>query len=93
MFTLGERLGIDLGTATIVVYAHGRGIVVREPSVVATDGPDGRVLRWGSAGVLGQWATSRNALRDGVIGLLVTEISPTRSEGDGFPGTASSRWR
>jgi rod shape-determining protein MreB len=72
MFTLGERLGIDLGTATIVVYAHGRGIVVREPSVVATDGPDGRVLSVGeeAQAMLGRTPGSivaKRPLRDGVI--------------------------
>ncbi len=72
MFTLGERLGIDLGTATIVVYAHGRGIVVSEPSVVATDGPDGRVLSVGeeARAMLGRTPGSivaKRPLRDGVI--------------------------
>ena len=51
MLSLNEKLGIDLGTATIVVYAQGRGIVIREPSVVATDGPDGRVLSVGEEAV------------------------------------------
>ena len=30
-----ERFGIDLGTANTLVYVKGRGIIVREPSVVA----------------------------------------------------------
>ena len=30
-------IGIDLGTATVLVYAEGKGIVMREPSVVAID--------------------------------------------------------
>ena len=29
------KIGIDLGTANILVYVKGRGIVAREPSVVA----------------------------------------------------------
>ena len=29
------KIGIDLGTANILVYVKGRGIVIREPSVVA----------------------------------------------------------
>jgi rod shape-determining protein MreB len=32
---LGLNIGIDLGTATVLIYVHGRGIVLREPSVVA----------------------------------------------------------
>ncbi|MCP3762589.1 rod shape-determining protein [Domibacillus sp. A3M-37] len=36
MFGIGSRdLGIDLGTANTLVYAKGKGILVREPSVVA----------------------------------------------------------
>ena len=29
------KIGIDLGTANVLVYVKGRGIVIREPSVVA----------------------------------------------------------
>ena len=32
---LPKRIGIDLGTANVLVYVKGRGIVVNEPSVVA----------------------------------------------------------
>lgn len=35
LFNLAPELGIDLGTANILVYLKGRGIVLREPSVVA----------------------------------------------------------
>ena len=36
MFGIGARdIGIDLGTANTLVYVKGKGIVVREPSVVA----------------------------------------------------------
>ncbi len=37
MFSFGQSIGIDLGTATILVYVKGKGIVLREPSVVAVD--------------------------------------------------------
>ncbi len=72
MFSLNEKLGIDLGTATIVVFVQGRGIVIREPSVVATDGPDGRVLSVGeeAQAMLGRTPGSivaKRPLRDGVI--------------------------
>ncbi|MBE3583199.1 MAG: rod shape-determining protein [Limnochordaceae bacterium] len=39
----GMDLGIDLGTATILVYVRGRGVVLREPSVVAIDKDTGQV--------------------------------------------------
>lgn len=35
MFSLIPELGVDLGTANILVYVRGKGIVLREPSVVA----------------------------------------------------------
>ena len=36
MFGLGSKnIGIDLGTANTLVYIEGKGIVLREPSVVA----------------------------------------------------------
>lgn len=35
MFSLVPELGVDLGTANILVYVRGKGIVLREPSVVA----------------------------------------------------------
>lgn len=72
MFGLGERIGIDLGTATCVVFAQGRGIVVREPSVVAIDGPNGKVLSVGeqAQAMLGRTPgniIAKRPMRDGVI--------------------------
>ncbi len=37
MFGFGQDIGIDLGTATVIAYVKGKGIVLREPSVVAVD--------------------------------------------------------
>ena len=37
MFGMGETIGIDLGTANVLVYVKGQGIVLNEPSVVAVD--------------------------------------------------------
>ena len=72
MFGLGERLGIDLGTANVVVYARGRGIVVREPSVVAIEQRSRKVLAVGreAEGMLGRTPgniVASRPLRDGVI--------------------------
>ncbi len=47
MLSLVPRLGIDLGTASIVVYVQGKGIVLREPSVVAVEMPSRRLLAVG----------------------------------------------
>jgi rod shape-determining protein MreB len=35
MFALSKDIGIDLGTANVLIYQRGRGIVLREPSVAA----------------------------------------------------------
>ena len=43
----GNDLGIDLGTATVLVYMKGKGIVLKEPSVVAMNKNTGKVLAVG----------------------------------------------
>lgn len=47
MFSLVPELGIDLGTANIVVFLKGKGIVLREPSVVAMSTVTKKVLAVG----------------------------------------------
>ncbi|MBP3634126.1 MAG: rod shape-determining protein [Oscillospiraceae bacterium] len=71
-FKLSRDLGIDLGTANILVYADGEGIVLREPAVVAIDKNTGKVLQVGAAArnMLGRTpgnVVSVRPLRDGVI--------------------------
>ncbi|WP_066633969.1 rod shape-determining protein [Desulfolucanica intricata] len=44
----GSDMGIDLGTANVIVYVKGRGIVLQEPSVVAIDKQSGKVIAVGS---------------------------------------------
>ena len=72
MFKLSRDLGIDLGTANVLVYAEGKGIVLREPAVVAIDKNTGKVLQVGSAArnMLGRTpgnVVAVRPLRDGVI--------------------------
>ncbi len=43
-----KNIGIDLGTANTLVYAKGRGIVLREPSVVAVEAKTRKVVAVGS---------------------------------------------
>lgn len=67
-----SSLGIDLGTANVLVYAEGRGIVVREPSVVAMDRNTGKLLQVGADAKRMLGRTPGNVvairpLRDGVI--------------------------
>ena len=47
MWGFGQDIGIDLGTATVIAYVKGKGIVLREPSVVAVDNNTGDVLAVG----------------------------------------------
>ncbi len=42
-----KKLGIDLGTANILVYVPGKGIVLNEPSVVAVSEQDNKILAVG----------------------------------------------
>lgn len=44
---LSKDVGIDLGTATTLVYVRGRGIVINEPSVVAVNQKTGQILAIG----------------------------------------------
>lgn len=48
MATLRRSLAIDLGTASVLVYVKGRGVVLNEPSVVAMDAFTGKILAVGS---------------------------------------------
>ena len=67
-----KDIGIDLGTASILVYVKGKGVVLREPSVVAMDKDKGTLLKVGTDAqqMLGRTPGNIVAirpLRDGVI--------------------------
>ena len=68
----GQDIGIDLGTATVIAYIKGKGIVLREPSVVAINKTTGEVLAVGHEArrMLGRTPGNIVAIRplkDGVI--------------------------
>ncbi len=72
MFNWRQDIGIDLGTATVIAYVKGKGIVLREPSVVAVDNNTGEVLAVGKEArrMLGRTPgniVATRPLRDGVI--------------------------
>ena len=79
MLNLVPELGIDLGTANILVYVRGKGIVLREPSVVAISSKSKKVLAVGEEArlMLGRTPGNIVAIRpmsDGVIAdYVVTE--------------------
>ena len=72
MDTLAKDIGIDLGTASVLIYVKGQGIVLNEPSVVAMDKNTGKLLKVGAdaQAMLGRTPGNIVAirpLRDGVI--------------------------
>ncbi|MCE9541267.1 rod shape-determining protein [Candidatus Kaiserbacteria bacterium] len=48
-FSFAPKLGIDLGTTTVLVFVPGKGIVLNEPSVVAVSQRDNKILAIGDA--------------------------------------------
>lgn len=71
-FSLTQDLGIDLGTANTLVYIKGKGVVVREPSVVATNNSTGEIEAVGSdaRNMIGRTPGNISVIRpmkDGVI--------------------------
>ena len=71
-FTFRKDIGIDLGTATVLVYVNGKGIVLTEPSVVALEADSGRIIKVGREAQMMLGRTPENILavrplRDGVI--------------------------
>ena len=76
---LSKRIGIDLGTANVLVYAKGEGIVIKEPAVVALATRENQVVAVGSAArdMIGRTPGSISVIRPmkhGVIAdYLITE--------------------
>ena len=65
-------IGIDLGTASVLVYVKGKGIVLREPSVVAVNRNTGEIIAIGEEARVMLGRTPGNIvairpLRNGVI--------------------------
>ncbi|MBR4132221.1 MAG: rod shape-determining protein MreB [Oscillospiraceae bacterium] len=72
MIFFSRDLGVDLGTSNVLIYQEGKGIVLREPSVVAVDKLTGKVLQVGSSArnMLGRTpgnVVAMRPLREGVI--------------------------
>ena len=69
---LAKDIGIDLGTANVLIHVKGKGIVLNEPSVVAIDKNTNRVLAVGEEArrMVGRTPSNIIAIRplkDGVI--------------------------
>ena len=72
MCSIAKDIGIDLGTASVLVYVKGKGVVLNEPSVVAIDKNTGKLLKVGgdAQAMLGRTPGNIVAirpLREGVI--------------------------
>ena len=72
MFGMSMDIGVDLGTANVLVYVKGKGILLREPSVVAIDRDTNTILAIGeeARAMIGRTPGNIVAirpLRDGVI--------------------------
>jgi rod shape-determining protein MreB and related proteins len=72
VFSLVPEIGIDLGTANILVFVKGKGVVLREPSVVAINTVNKMVLAVGeeASQMIGRTPSNIVAIRpmsDGVI--------------------------
>lgn len=73
----GKRIGVDLGTANVLVYVKGRGIVINEPAVVAVAQRDNSIVAVGreARDMLGRTPGSIQVIRpmrEGVIADYVT---------------------
>ena len=62
---MSKSIGIDLGTANTIVYVRGRGITLREPSVVAVESRSKKVVAVGNEAklMLGKTPGSITAMR------------------------------
>ena len=73
----GKRIGVDLGTANVLVYVKGRGIVINEPSVVAVATRDNSIVAVGAEAreMLGRTPGAIQVIRpmrEGVIADYIT---------------------
>ena len=81
---LSKKIGIDLGTSTVLVYVKGEGVVVNEPALMAVDEKGARVLAVGRAAsdLLGRGGKARvvrpvrngDGIDYGTAGVLVQHL-------------------
>jgi rod shape-determining protein MreB len=90
----GKRIGVDLGTANVLVYVRGKGIVIKEPSVVAVALRDNTIVAVGTEArdMLGRTPGAISVIRpmrDGVIADYLTTEAMLRH----FLGKVRGRFR
>lgn len=74
---IGRRIGIDLGTANVLLYLNGRGVVIQEPSVVAVALKDNTIVAVGNEAreMLGRTPATISVvrpMREGVVADYLT---------------------
>lgn len=94
MAMFSKRIGIDLGTANVLVYVLGKGVVINEPSVVALSIRDNKLLAVGAEAqqMLGRTPSSISVIRpmrEGVIADYVITEAMLRY----FIGKVSGGWQ
>ncbi len=91
---LAKKIGIDLGTANILVHIPKKGVVINEPTVVAVSDEDNRILAVGNLakkmiGRAPESITVYRPMKDGVI----ADYRVTEALLKHFIGKVLGRWR
>ena len=85
---LSKDIGIDLGTANVLIYIKGKGIILNEPSIVALESESKRIVSVGNDAkeILGRTPGKIKAIKpmkDGVIAdFEATEIMLNKHQGE-----------
>ena len=80
MIRFSQDIGIDLGTANVLVYVHGKGIIMREPSVVAINVNTRKVMAVGEKAreMLGRTPVNIVAVRPMTEGVIADYTTTQR---------------
>ena len=91
---MSTRVGIDLGTANVLVYVKGKGIVINEPSVVALSMRDNSIVAVGheARDMIGRVPGSISVIRPMREG-VIADYTITEAMLRYFIGKVRSFWR
>ncbi len=80
-------IGIDLGTSNVVIYMKGRGVVFREPSVIAIERESEQIIAFGMEAyrMIGRTPTNINIVRPLAQGEIADFDLQARCCGITFP--------
>ena len=86
MFGMSMDIGIDLGTANVLVYVKRKGVVLKEPSVVAVNRDTNQVL------AIGEEARQMIGRTPGNIIAIRPALSQTTTSRRACCASSSTRW-